>query len=129
MVRDKEGKKMSKSVGNVIDPTHVIEGRTLDELLSQIPSHLSAKERNKLQQTMTRSYPQGIPQCGVDALRATLLAYMQQGTISRLYIVMFVSKLMYDHVCDVQAKRSTWTSSVSSPCESSVTRFGKHRGL
>ena len=32
MVRDAHGKKMSKSLGNVIDPLHVIEGITLEEL-------------------------------------------------------------------------------------------------
>jgi valyl-tRNA synthetase len=32
MVRDAHGKKMSKSLGNVIDPIHVIEGITLQGL-------------------------------------------------------------------------------------------------
>jgi valyl-tRNA synthetase len=32
LVRDAKGRKMSKSLGNVIDPIHVIEGRTLQEL-------------------------------------------------------------------------------------------------
>lgn len=36
MVRDKAGRKMSKSLGNVIDPLHVIQGITLDELLSDL---------------------------------------------------------------------------------------------
>ena len=30
MVRDAHGRKMSKSLGNVIDPLHVIEGITLE---------------------------------------------------------------------------------------------------
>ena len=30
MVRDGHGRKMSKSLGNVIDPLHVIEGITLE---------------------------------------------------------------------------------------------------
>ena len=32
MVRDAHGRKMSKSLGNVIDPLHVIEGISLPEL-------------------------------------------------------------------------------------------------
>jgi valyl-tRNA synthetase len=38
MVRDAHGKKMSKSLGNVIDPLHVIEGITLEELHNTLTS-------------------------------------------------------------------------------------------
>lgn len=36
MVRDKNGRKMSKSLGNVIDPMEVINGCLLGELLKKI---------------------------------------------------------------------------------------------
>ena len=36
MVRDKHGKKMSKSKGNVINPLHVINGVELSTLLSEL---------------------------------------------------------------------------------------------
>ena len=45
MVRDKYGRKMSKSLGNVIDPLEVINGCTLGDLLSKIDEgNLPAKE-------------------------------------------------------------------------------------
>lgn len=45
MVRDKYGRKMSKSLGNVIDPLEVINGCTLEDLLSKIDEgNLPAKE-------------------------------------------------------------------------------------
>jgi tRNA synthetases class I (I, L, M and V) len=48
MVRDKYGRKMSKSLGNVIDPLEVINGCSLEDLLSKIDEgNLPAKEVNK----------------------------------------------------------------------------------
>lgn len=45
MVRDKEGRKMSKSLGNVIDPLEVINGCQLDDLYQKIEEgNLPAKE-------------------------------------------------------------------------------------
>jgi tRNA synthetases class I (I, L, M and V) len=45
MVRDKYGRKMSKSLGNVIDPLEVINGCTLGDLLAKIDEgNLPAKE-------------------------------------------------------------------------------------
>ena len=45
MVRDKYGRKMSKSLGNVIDPLEVINGCTLEDLLMKIDEgNLPAKE-------------------------------------------------------------------------------------
>jgi valyl-tRNA synthetase len=36
MVRDKNGRKMSKSLGNVIDPLELISGCSLEDLLAKI---------------------------------------------------------------------------------------------
>ena len=45
MVRDKYGRKMSKSLGNVIDPLEVINGCQLDDLIKKIEEgNLPAKE-------------------------------------------------------------------------------------
>ncbi|KAG8127725.1 putative Valine--tRNA ligase protein, partial [Naja naja] len=57
VIRDAHGRKMSKSLGNVIDPLDVVTGITLEK----------------------SDYPNGIPECGTDALRFALCAYTTQG--------------------------------------------------
>lgn len=70
MVRDKNGNKMSKTRGNVIDPLHVIEG--LD------PNNLSELDAQTCQQLL-QDYPEGFPPQGADALRFTLAMYAAAG--------------------------------------------------
>jgi valyl-tRNA synthetase len=36
MVRDSQGRKMSKSLGNVIDPMNLVQGRSLNDLISDL---------------------------------------------------------------------------------------------
>lgn len=80
MVRDKDGRKMSKSLGNVIDPLEVIKGCTLESLLKKLENgNLPAKEVEKCKKDQTADFPEGIPECGSDALRFGLLAYTVQG--------------------------------------------------
>lgn len=82
MVRDKEGRKMSKSLGNVIDPLEVIHGCTLDTLYQKLQSgNLAQKEVAKAQEAFKVDFGAdgGIPACGADALRIGLLAYTVQG--------------------------------------------------
>ncbi|CAK4081064.1 unnamed protein product [Aphanomyces euteiches] len=79
IVRDKYGRKMSKSLGNVVDPLEVIAGCTLDTLLKKLESgNLPEKEIEKAKKGQMADFPQGIPECGADALRFGLLAYQQQ---------------------------------------------------
>ncbi|KAI9311275.1 hypothetical protein BX666DRAFT_1823881, partial [Dichotomocladium elegans] len=79
MIRDAQGRKMSKSLGNVIDPLHVIEGVDLETLKSNIKnSNLPAKEIEKSIKNLDEEYPSGIAACGTDALRFALIAYTQQ---------------------------------------------------
>lgn len=80
MIRDAHGRKMSKSLGNVIDPLDVIRGVTLEDLNRQLTTgNLDAKELAIAQAGQARDYPKGIPECGTDALRFALLAYTSQG--------------------------------------------------
>eukprot|EP00569_Conticribra_weissflogii_P003433 CAMPEP_0171335086 /NCGR_PEP_ID=MMETSP0878-20121228/5099_1 /TAXON_ID=67004 /ORGANISM="Thalassiosira weissflogii, Strain CCMP1336" /LENGTH=1096 /DNA_ID=CAMNT_0011836297 /DNA_START=109 /DNA_END=3399 /DNA_ORIENTATION=- len=80
MVRDKDGRKMSKSLGNVIDPLEVINGCTLETLLAKLDAgNLPAKEIARAKKDQQADFPDGIPECGSDALRFGLLAYTVQG--------------------------------------------------
>lgn len=80
LVRDSEGRKMSKSLGNVIDPIDIMEGISLESLNAKLlVGNLDPKElkvATKFQQT---SFPQGIPECGADALRFSLIQYTTGG--------------------------------------------------
>jgi valyl-tRNA synthetase len=80
MVRDAHGRKMSKSLGNVIDPVDVIQGITLKALQKSLEGgNLDPKEVKKAQDGQALDYPNGIPECGTDALRFALCAYTSQG--------------------------------------------------
>lgn len=80
MVRDKYGAKMSKSKGNVIDPLEVIDGCTLENLHDKIRNgNLPAKEVKAALAAQSKDFPDGIQQCGADALRFGLLANTSQG--------------------------------------------------
>ncbi|XP_041480879.1 valine--tRNA ligase-like isoform X2 [Lytechinus variegatus] len=80
MVRDAHGRKMSKSLGNVIDPVDVIKGITLEELHRILEQgNLDPREVEKAKKGQKEDYPNGIPECGTDALRFALCAYTSQG--------------------------------------------------
>ncbi|XP_014297189.1 valine--tRNA ligase isoform X2 [Microplitis demolitor] len=80
MVRDAHGRKMSKSLGNVIDPMDVINGISLEDLHRQLAeSNLDPRELKRAIEGQKSDYPQGIPECGTDALRFALCAYTSQG--------------------------------------------------
>ncbi|MBN1962570.1 MAG: valine--tRNA ligase [Deltaproteobacteria bacterium] len=70
MVRDKNGDKMSKTRGNVIDPLHLINGCNGEEVSKQFK----------------KEYPDGFPAFGADALRFTLAALSQSGRDIKLSI-------------------------------------------
>ena len=77
MVTDERGDKMSKVKGNVIDPLDVINGADLNALIKKAEySGASASGLDYLRKT----YPDGFPAYGADALRFTLLSYSPQTT-------------------------------------------------
>lgn len=75
IVRDANGRKMSKSLGNVIDPLFVIDGASLVLLSESLSPNLSEKERKVALKNQKTWFPNGIKECGADALRFTLCAY------------------------------------------------------
>jgi len=80
MVRDAHGRKMSKSLGNTINPVDVIYGVSLEELHKTLEGgNLDPKEVEKAKAGQKQDYPNGIPECGTDALRFGLCAYTAQG--------------------------------------------------
>merc|ERR1712106_767601 len=80
MVRDAHGRKMSKSLGNTINPMDVICGISLEDLHKTLEGgNLDPKEVAKAKAGQSQDYPTGIPECGTDALRFGLCAYTAQG--------------------------------------------------
>ena len=80
LVRDAQGRKMSKSLGNVVDPLDVVCGIKLEDLHAKLLSgNLDPREVEKAKAGQKESYPNGIPQCGTDALRFALCAYTTGG--------------------------------------------------
>ncbi|GFZ46248.1 Valine--tRNA ligase [Saitozyma sp. JCM 24511] len=80
MIRDAYGRKMSKSLGNVIDPLDVITGQTLQKLHNDLRmGNLPEKEIQKAEDGQKKLFPKGMPQCGTDALRFALCNYTSGG--------------------------------------------------
>ncbi|ETO28839.1 hypothetical protein RFI_08286 [Reticulomyxa filosa] len=79
MVCDKDGGKMSKSKGNVIDPLYIIDGIDLKTLIDELYSgNIRDSEIQMYVNKKKQDFPNGIPPCGADALRFGLLRYLTQ---------------------------------------------------
>lgn len=78
LIRDSEGRKMSKSLGNVVDPIDIIDGISLDGLHQKLrQGNLAQSEIKNAERYQKKAFPQGIPDIGADALRFSLINYTQ----------------------------------------------------
>lgn len=98
LVRDAQGRKMSKSLGNVIDPRQVINGIELSEMIEEIEnSTFDDKEKKIAIDGRKADFPNGIPQCGTDAMRLALCSFAGANRTANLNVSVIVS---YRNFCN-----------------------------
>jgi valyl-tRNA synthetase len=125
MVRDKRGRKMSKSLGNVIDPLDVTKGTTLENLISTLSlnSNMSIDEKKTSIKDIKKQYPNGIQECGVDGLRFALCSYLEGSDMSGTINLDVQRAVSARHMCNKLWNASKFILSSDNSASSSSTPF------
>lgn len=87
-ITDASGLTMSKSKGNGIDPLHVIEGASVDDLKGPV---MEARPSNmkELLNRIEKNHPEGFEAIGADGMRWTLIDSITEGEQVRLSLARF----------------------------------------